>query len=136
MKLKVEALRMLQSELHPNEMVAIYIMEFGTEVPPKLIKHLTKIVKLLCQKLDWIDDGCHPPGLVTKSIFYLLTYLCKKWLIQILTLEGLFERTGQPSRALYLTSSIFYWTQGDTRTPSGVGRYAEAERFLMITAQD
>ena len=78
MKLKVEALRMLQSELHPNEMVAIYIMEFGTEVPPKLIKHLTKIVKLLCRKLDWIDDGCHPPGPVAKSIFYLLTYLCKK----------------------------------------------------------
>ena len=78
MKLKVKALRILQSELHPNEMVAIYIMEFGTEVPPKLIKHLTKIVKLLCQKLDWIDDGCDPPGLVAKSIFYLLTYLCKK----------------------------------------------------------
>ena len=79
MKLKVKALRILQSELHPNEMVAIYLMEFGTEVPPKLIKHLAKIVKLLCQKLDWIeDDGCDPPGLVARSIFYLLTYLCKK----------------------------------------------------------
>ena len=62
MKLKVKALRILQADLHRDEMVAIYLMQFGTDLPPNLAKHLTKIVRLLCKKLDWIDDKCDPPG--------------------------------------------------------------------------
>ena len=62
MKLKVKALRILQADLHRDEMVAIYLMQFGNELPPNLAKHLTKIVRLLCKKLDWIDDKCDPPG--------------------------------------------------------------------------
>ena len=69
MKLKVKALRILQADLHPDEMMAIYLMEFGTEMPPNLTKQLTKIVRVLCQKLDWVDDGCDPQGLATKLNF-------------------------------------------------------------------
>ena len=69
MKLKVKALRILQADLHRDEMVAIYLMQFGTDLPPNLAKHLTKIVRLLCKKLDWIDDKCDPPGPTINSIF-------------------------------------------------------------------
>ena len=71
MKLKVKALRILQADLHRDEMVAIYLMQFGTDLPPNLAKHLTKIVRLLCKKLDWIDDKCDPPGPASNSIFLL-----------------------------------------------------------------
>ena len=71
MKLKVKALRILQADLHRDEMVAIYMMQFGTDLPPNLAKHLTKIVRLLCKKLDWIDDKCDPPGPASNSIFLL-----------------------------------------------------------------
>ena len=69
MKLKVKALRILQADLHRDEMVAIYLMQFGTDLPPNLAKHLTKIVRLLCKKLDWIDDRGHLPGPASNSIF-------------------------------------------------------------------
>ena len=78
MKLKVKALRILQADLHPDEMMAIYLMEFGTEMPPNLTKQLTKIVRLLCQKLNWVDDGCDPQGLATNSIFNVLAYVVTK----------------------------------------------------------
>ena len=78
MKLKVKALRILQADLHPDEMMAIYLMEFGTEMPPNLTKQLTKIVRLLCQKLNWVDDGCDPQGLATNSIFNVLAYIVTK----------------------------------------------------------
>ena len=80
MKLKVTALEILVTELLPAEMMAIYLMEFGTEMPPNLTKKLTKIVRLLCQKLDWVDDGCDPPGLATNSIFNVLAVAqCFAW---------------------------------------------------------
>ena len=75
MKLKVKALRILQADLHRDEMVAIYLMQFGTDLPPNLAKHLTKIVRLLCKKLDWIDDRCDPPG---PSINYFSVFFWQK----------------------------------------------------------
>ena len=44
-------------ELNQNEMWAIYLMGLGKEIPDTVTKFdLSKIIHLLCKKLDWIDE--------------------------------------------------------------------------------
>ena len=48
-------------ELNQSEMLAIYLMGLGQEIPDKVTKFdLIKIIHLLCKKLDWIDEDEKP----------------------------------------------------------------------------
>ena len=74
MKLKENAMQILQDCLHSNEMLAIYLLEFGTDMPSNITKKdlisiifkisrrkdLISVIMFLCQKLGWIatkEDG-------------------------------------------------------------------------------
>ena len=67
-------MQILQDCLHSNEMLAIYLLEFGTDMPSNITKKdlisiifkisrrkdLISVIMFLCQKLDWIatkEDG-------------------------------------------------------------------------------
>ena len=48
-------------ELNQSEMLAIYLMGLGQEIPDKVTKFdLIKIIHLLCKKLDWVDEDEEP----------------------------------------------------------------------------
>ena len=57
MKLNFQGMQILMEELQQQEMWAIYLMVHGkemTEVVSKL--NLTRIICVLCQKLNWIEE--------------------------------------------------------------------------------
>ena len=57
MWLKAKAFQILQSELQPNEMFAIYAMTKGKELPKSVTRmDLTNIIEVLCKKLGWFED--------------------------------------------------------------------------------
>ena len=80
MKLKENAMQILQDCLHSNEMLAIYLLEFGTDMPSNITKKdlisiifkisrrkdLISVIMFLCQKLDWI--ATKEDGVLTKEI--------------------------------------------------------------------
>ena len=73
MKLKVTALEILVTELLPAEMMAIYLMASGSAMPGKVSKEdLTKVIRILCKKLDWIedeeDDTIIPSAILSQSL--------------------------------------------------------------------
>ena len=73
MKLKVTAIEILVTELLPAEMMAIYLMASGSAMPGKVSKEdLTKVIRILCKKLDWIedeeDDTIIPSAILSQSL--------------------------------------------------------------------
>ena len=70
MWLKAKAFQILQSELQPNEMFAIYAMTKGKELPKSVTRmDLTNIIEVLCKKLGWFEDdqGLEFSKQITKS---------------------------------------------------------------------
>ena len=62
-KLKETAIAILLSELHPTQMIAIYLLASGAEMPESVSKSdLTKIIYVLCTKLDWIREEPETPN--------------------------------------------------------------------------
>ena len=73
-------MQILQDCLHSNEMLAIYLLEFGTDMPSNITKKdlisiifkisrrkdLISVIMFLCQKLDWI--ATKEDGVLTKEI--------------------------------------------------------------------
>ena len=56
-KLKETAIAVLLAELHTSQMVAMYVMASGSEMPESVSKSdLTEIIFVLCRKLDWIKE--------------------------------------------------------------------------------
>ena len=57
-KFKLEAIEILTSVLQPNEMGAIYMMAMGKAMPDDVMKEdLTKIISVLCKKLNWDEQS-------------------------------------------------------------------------------
>ena len=56
-KLKETAIAVLLTELHTSQMIAMYVMASGSEMPESVSKSdLTEIIFVLCRKLDWIKE--------------------------------------------------------------------------------
>ena len=64
MKINYEGMQILMAELQHQEMWAIYLMGHGKEMTDVVTKlNLTRIIHVLCKKLNWIDEDCdQDPG--------------------------------------------------------------------------
>ena len=70
-KLKSQTAHLLLSELQPNQVLAVYMMGTGTDMPENVTKgDLIKIIGLLCQKLNWTqneDEQDQTPPIIEES---------------------------------------------------------------------